>query len=95
MQTAPSAPGMPKSATNAQSVNYQANVEVFAQQARERRLKLKQAANKAEAELDRLKGVLNREQALQVLQRQMLTAPHRHMMIETHFGCIEYPKAVS
>ena len=52
--------------TSLQSVNYQANINAFAQQEREQRLKLKQAAVKAEVELDRLKTQLQREQTLQV-----------------------------
>ena len=49
-------------------MNYQANVNAIAQQAREQQLKQKQAAVKAEVELDRLKGLLHREQALQVFR---------------------------
>lgn len=60
------ASGLPTASSQLQS-DFQANVNVFAQQARGQRLKLKQAAVKAEVELDRLKGLLQREQALQVL----------------------------
>ena len=50
-----------------QSTDYQANVNSVAQQARGQQLKQKQAAAAAEIELDRLKGLLQREKALQVL----------------------------
>lgn len=59
--------GIHKISSSLQSGHYQANVNAFAQQVREQRLKLKQAAVKAETELDRLTGLLQREQALQVL----------------------------
>ena len=55
-----------------QSTDYQANVNAVAQQAREHHLKQKQAALAAEAELDRLKGLLQREEALQVLNNTSL-----------------------
>lgn len=55
-----------------QSTDYQANVNAVAQQAREQHLKQKQAALAAEAELDRLKGLLQREEALQVLNNTNL-----------------------
>jgi len=61
------AKGSHSAAASVDSVDYQASVNAFAQQMREQRLKLKQAAVKAEVELDRLKGLLQREQALQVL----------------------------
>ena len=57
-----------------QSTNYQANVNAVAQQAREQHLKQKQAAVAAEIELDRLKGLLQREKALQVLNNKSLNA---------------------
>ncbi len=59
--------GTHKISSSLQSGHYQANVNAFAHQVREQRLKLKQAAVKAENELDRLTGLLQREQALQVL----------------------------
>lgn len=59
--------GTHKVSGSLQPGHYQANVNAFAQQVREQRLKLKQAAVKAETELDRLTGLLQREQALQVL----------------------------
>ena len=58
-------------------MNYQANVNAIAQQAREQQLKHKQAAVKAEVELDRLKGLLHREQTLQVLCNA-ITIWHKH-----------------
>ncbi|DBA94406.1 TPA: hypothetical protein ACH3X1_002007 [Trebouxia sp. C0004] len=57
--------GTHEMSSSLQSGQYQANVNAFAQQVREQRLKLKQAAVKAETELDRLTGLLQREQALQ------------------------------
>lgn len=56
----------PASSAIVQSTDYQANVNAVAQQAREQQLKQKQAAVTAEVELDRLKGLLQRETALQV-----------------------------
>lgn len=55
-----------------QSTDYQANVNAVAQQAREQQLKQKQAAVAAEVELDRLKGLLQREKGLQVLNNTSL-----------------------
>ena len=55
-----------------QSKDYQANVNAVAQRAREQQLKQKQAALAAEVELDRLKGLLQREEALQVVNRTSL-----------------------
>ena len=58
---------LPASSAGMQSTDFQANVNAIAQQAREQQLKQKQAAAAAEVELDRLKGLLQREKALQVL----------------------------
>ena len=56
-----------KGVTESESASYHMSVDAYAQQLRDQHLKLKQAAVKAENELDRLKGLLQREQSLQVL----------------------------
>ena len=74
----PSTLSAPSSGTSA--IDYHANVNAVAQQARDQQLKQKQAAVKAELELDRLKGLLQREQALQVLACAAL----RHVVCLLH-----------
>lgn len=53
-------------AAGAQTMDFHASVGAYAEQLRGQQLKLKQAAVKAENELDRLKALLQREQTLQV-----------------------------
>lgn len=56
----------PASAASLQSVDLQASAAALAQQAKQEQAKQQQAASQAEAKLDKLRGMLDREQALQV-----------------------------
>ena len=50
-----------------QPVDLQASATALAQQAKQEQAKQQQAVSQAEAKLDKLRGMLQREQALQVL----------------------------
>lgn len=62
----------PSAAMSSQSIDLQASVKALAQQAKQEQAKQQQAASQADAKLEKLKGLLQRELALQVLSRQML-----------------------
>ena len=75
-----------RAAEQSQPADFSLGIDAYAEQERSQQLKLKQAAVKAENELDRLKSLLQREQALQVLCN--LSDPHNNSQYACFPACL-------